>query len=175
MQQRQRLRALDRFREASETGGSCALIATDVAARGIDIEGIRTVLHYQVPPSAEVYVHRSGRTARGGADGLSILLSAPAERSRYNSLLKAMNRSEPLDAFPVDTAAVTGARKRLILAMKVDKLRHSNSKAKADRNWMQKSANDLDIVLDDVRGSHSAVCTCLMLMTCVIPHACVVP
>lgn len=56
-----------------------------------------------------------------------------------------------MDEFPVDSTALTGARKRLILANKIDKLRHSTSKAKADRNWLQKSAKDLDIELDDVR------------------------
>ena len=49
MQQRQRLKALDRFKRASETPGTgAALIATDVAARGLDVEGVRTVIHYQV-------------------------------------------------------------------------------------------------------------------------------
>jgi ATP-dependent RNA helicase DeaD len=48
------------------------LVATDVAARGIDISGLTFVAHYQLPESDEYYTHRSGRTARAGTEGLSM-------------------------------------------------------------------------------------------------------
>ena len=48
------------------------LVSTDVAARGIDIEGLNYVVHYDVPSQLEFYTHRSGRTARGGKKGLAI-------------------------------------------------------------------------------------------------------
>ena len=54
------------------------LLATDVAARGLDVKGVEYVVHYQLPRSAEVYVHRSGRTARAGAGGLSVALVEPS-------------------------------------------------------------------------------------------------
>jgi len=58
MQQRARIKALERFRSTP----NCVLLATDVAARGLDVRGVDCVIHYQLPRSAEVYVHRSGRT-----------------------------------------------------------------------------------------------------------------
>ena len=81
MQQRARLKALERFREGGEHAS--VLLATDVAARGLDIEGVEYVVHYQLPRSAEVYVHRSGRTARAAASGLSIALIEPADHKTY--------------------------------------------------------------------------------------------
>ena len=154
MQQRQRLKALDRFKRAATEGGadlghSVVLVATDVAARGIDVEGVRTVIHYQVPPSAEAYVHRAGRTARGGADGVSILLATPVEKTRYSALLRALSRSAPLPEFPVASAALEGARKRVLLASKIDRLRHARAKAAADQSWMQRSAAELEIELEE--------------------------
>lgn len=79
MQQRARLKALDRFK-ATQHG---VLLATDVAARGLDIPGVQLVIHFQLPRSAEVYVHRAGRTARGDAGGLSVALIDPSEQKSY--------------------------------------------------------------------------------------------
>lgn len=82
-----------------------------------------------------------------------------------NSFVDSTARNAPQESmteFPVDSTALTGARKRIILAGKIDKLRHSSSKAKADRNWLKKSADELDIVLDDVRRrSKSFLSRCL--------------
>ena len=64
------------------------LIASDVASRGLDIPGVMHVIHYQIPRSAEIYVHRSGRTARLSKEGLSVMLVSPDEVSLYNKLIK---------------------------------------------------------------------------------------
>uniref|UniRef100_A0A7N0UUH0 ATP-dependent RNA helicase n=1 Tax=Kalanchoe fedtschenkoi TaxID=63787 RepID=A0A7N0UUH0_KALFE len=87
-QQRARLKAMDRFRE-DDRG---ILIATDVAARGLDIKGVRTVVHYQLPHSAEVYVHRSGRTGRASADGCSIALISPLDKMKFASLCRSFSK-----------------------------------------------------------------------------------
>ncbi|MDC3253030.1 DEAD/DEAH box helicase [Crocinitomicaceae bacterium] len=55
------------------------LVATDVAARGIDVEGLSFVVHYQLPESDEYYTHRSGRTARAGKDGVSLVIATTAD------------------------------------------------------------------------------------------------
>ena len=68
------------------------LIASDVASRGLDIPGVMHVIHYQVPRSAEIYVHRSGRTARSTADGLSVMLIAPDEINLYRKILKTFKK-----------------------------------------------------------------------------------
>ncbi len=62
------------------------LIATDVAARGIDVEGLSFVIHHQLPEQVEYYTHRSGRTARAGKKGISISLIEPRERAKITKL-----------------------------------------------------------------------------------------
>jgi ATP-dependent RNA helicase DeaD len=62
------------------------LIATDVAARGIDVEGLSFVIHHQLPEQVEYYTHRSGRTARAGKKGISIALIEPRERAKISKL-----------------------------------------------------------------------------------------
>jgi ATP-dependent RNA helicase DeaD len=62
------------------------LIATDVAARGIDVEGLSFVVHHQLPEQMEYYTHRSGRTARAGKKGTSITLIEPRERAKITRL-----------------------------------------------------------------------------------------
>jgi ATP-dependent RNA helicase DeaD len=62
------------------------LVATDVAARGIDVEGLAFVLQHQLPDQMEYYTHRSGRTARAGKKGVSITLIEPAERRKIRRL-----------------------------------------------------------------------------------------
>ena len=62
------------------------LIATDVAARGIDVEGLSFVIHHQLPEQMEYYTHRSGRTARAGRKGVSIVLIEPRERAKITKL-----------------------------------------------------------------------------------------
>src|SRR5690348_2626417 len=78
MPQKARLRSVERFTGA-KLGTASILIATDVAARGLDIPGIDVIVHYHVPRTADAYVHRSGRTARADKSGASILLCAPEE------------------------------------------------------------------------------------------------
>src|ERR671921_1946107 len=77
--QPQRERALAGFRD-----GSCrVLVATDIAARGIDVDGVTHVINFDLPNVPESYVHRIGRTARAGADGVAISLIAGAEEMGY--------------------------------------------------------------------------------------------
>jgi len=68
VEQHQRIRRLERFRE----GKIRVLVATDVASRGLHIEGISHVINYNMPQDVEEYVHRIGRTGRAGAKGISI-------------------------------------------------------------------------------------------------------
>jgi len=75
--QSQRLRALDGFRR----GHTRVLVATDIAARGIDVDGVTHVVNYELPETPEAYVHRIGRTARAGASGRAISLCDNDERS----------------------------------------------------------------------------------------------
>ena len=82
MEQRQRDRVMARFRD----GKADLLVATDVAARGLDIEHLSHVINYDVPDSAEVYVHRIGRTGRAGREGTAITLVEPREHRLLRSI-----------------------------------------------------------------------------------------
>jgi ATP-dependent RNA helicase DeaD len=82
MEQRQR----DRVMQAFRAGKADLLIATDVAARGLDIEQLSHVINYDVPPAAEAYVHRIGRTGRAGREGTAITLAEPREHRMLRTI-----------------------------------------------------------------------------------------
>jgi ATP-dependent RNA helicase RhlE len=82
--QGQRTAAIKDFK----SGTVRVLIATDIAARGIDIPGVSHVLNYELPNVAEQYVHRIGRTARNGADGIALSFVAPDERAYLRDIEK---------------------------------------------------------------------------------------
>ncbi|NOT32073.1 MAG: DEAD/DEAH box helicase [Planctomycetes bacterium] len=84
-----RERSLAGFR----SGKVRVLVATDIAARGIDIDDISHVVNYEIPNVPETYVHRIGRTARAGAAGVAISLCAPEERAFVRDIEKLMRRS----------------------------------------------------------------------------------
>ena len=74
------------------------LIATDIAARGIDVKGLNFVLHYQLPQQVEYYTHRSGRTGRAGEKGASILFIAEKEKEKVYDLAKTLKfKIKPLN------------------------------------------------------------------------------
>ena len=86
--QNQREKALAAFRE----GTVRILVATDIAARGIDIPGVSHVINYDLPNVSEAYVHRIGRTARAGADGVAISLVEPDDRILLRDIEKLIGR-----------------------------------------------------------------------------------
>ena len=86
--QNARQRALKRFR----AGDARVLVATDIAARGIDIDGVTHVINYELPNEPESYVHRIGRTARAGAGGAALSFCDPAERAYLSDIEKLLKR-----------------------------------------------------------------------------------
>src|SRR5690606_42073525 len=85
--QQQRDKVMSTFREKT----SQLLIATDVASRGIDVQGISPVIKYELPDDTEVYSHRSGRTGRAGKSGVSISIVTPKETYRLKQIEKLIN------------------------------------------------------------------------------------
>ena len=83
--QQQRQSAVEGFR----TGTYPVLVATDVAARGLDIDGIAHVVNFEVPDTPEAYVHRVGRTGRSESTGMALTLVAPEELRAMRALEKA--------------------------------------------------------------------------------------
>ncbi|MDD3165303.1 MAG: DEAD/DEAH box helicase [Oscillospiraceae bacterium] len=82
--QPQRLRTIDRFRQRRFN----ILLATDVAARGIDVADLTTVVNYSIPQTTETYVHRIGRTGRAGKEGLAVTFVTPAEQRRIAIIMR---------------------------------------------------------------------------------------
>lgn len=83
-------RERDKVMRGFKGGRSRILIATDVAARGIDVEALSFVIHYQLPEQLEYYTHRSGRTARAGKKGISVALIDPRERKKIGKFEEAL-------------------------------------------------------------------------------------
>jgi ATP-dependent RNA helicase RhlE len=106
--QGQRERALKSFR----AGEIKILVATDVAARGLDIPQVRHVYNFDLPNVGDNYVHRIGRTARAGAEGAAIAFCAPDEMGELKAIEKAMGRSIPVaSGRPWDDIQAPGGKK----------------------------------------------------------------
>lgn len=89
------------------------LVATDIAARGLDIPHIQSVINYDLPQCPEDYIHRIGRTARAGAEGTAINMLTPSDNAKWKAIYKLLNPSEkdlarmelkdcPLDTTPLN-------------------------------------------------------------------------
>ena len=86
------------------------LVATDVAARGLDVERVTHVINYDIPFDTEAYVHRIGRTGRAGRKGEAILFVAPREQRMLRTIEKATNN--PIERMEMPSKADIAKRKR---------------------------------------------------------------
>ena len=104
--QNARQRALKNFR----SGRIRALVATDIAARGIDVDGVTHVINFELPDDPESYVHRIGRTARAGAEGIAITLCDMEQRSILRDIEKIIRQSVPvMDDHPYHSQEIADA------------------------------------------------------------------
>jgi ATP-dependent RNA helicase RhlE len=118
--QGQRQSALDSFRK----GFTRVLVATDIAARGIDIDDITHVVNYELPNIPESYVHRIGRTARAGAEGIAIAFCAPDEREYLRDIERLTGRRL--------TVVPSGGGDRVSTGEALSELTENSSAADAD-------------------------------------------
>lgn len=97
-------RRRDRVIQAFRSGKSRILVATDVAARGLDIPHVMHVINYDLPQCPEDYIHRIGRTGRAGAEGSALCLISPADRDLWRAICKLLN--------PGSTPQISGSPKK---------------------------------------------------------------
>ncbi|KAG5181497.1 hypothetical protein JKP88DRAFT_321224 [Tribonema minus] len=172
MAQRARLRALDFLR----TSERCCVIATDVAARGLDVPHVDHVVHYDAPRSAADFVHRSGRTARAGRGGFALSIIAPRDEAAFARVFAAVGYPAGLPALPCDPRLLDKARERALLAARarerallaarvreeallvararclgeaVTRCEAAQGKAGAARTLLSSLAGDADMVVDE--------------------------
>jgi ATP-dependent RNA helicase RhlE len=129
--QAQRERALDLFR----SGEVPVLVATDIAARGIDIPGVSHVLNFDLPNVPEQYVHRIGRTARAGAEGMAISFCSDEERGDLRGIERLTRQRVHVQPLPEGFSATVEAIKRLKPAPRkpAQQQQHARPSTKADR------------------------------------------
>ncbi len=123
LEQSQRMKTLDSFRD----GGLKILVASDVAARGLDIPSVSHVFNYDVPSHSEDYVHRIGRTGRAGRDGKAIMISAPADDKNLAAIEKLIDKEIPRADNPI------AAEEKQKKADKPKTDKPKSEKAKADK------------------------------------------
>lgn len=126
--QQERIQALDAFKQGKVT----TLVATDVAARGLDIDQLPLVINYEIPSAPEDYVHRIGRTGRAGASGMAISLVAPDEEKYLKEIEKLIKRDIPKETGIAKSAGRMG----------YESSRNSAARSPAPRNPAKQKTDD---------------------------------
>ncbi|CAI4863397.1 AFH_G0003540.mRNA.1.CDS.1 [Saccharomyces cerevisiae] len=192
MTQKNRLKSLERFKQQSAKQKtinhsnpdsvqlSTVLIASDVAARGLDIPGVQHVIHYHLPRSTDIYIHRSGRTARAGSEGVSAMICSPQESmgplrklrktlATKNSVSTDLNSrstnrkpikwQNTVPLLPIETDILSQLRERSRLAGELADHEIASNSLRKDDNWLKKAAGELGIDVDsdedDISKSNS--------------------
>ena len=102
--------ARDRNLAAFSSGAARVLVATDVAARGVHVDGVELVVHVDPPAEHKAYLHRSGRTARAGSDGTVVTIVTPDQQGDVRSLLKAAGLKVPFESVSPESDSVAAVR-----------------------------------------------------------------
>ncbi|CAM9255659.1 unnamed protein product [Chrysoparadoxa australica] len=144
MQQKQRLKSLEHFRDNNHS----VLVATDVAARGLDIAKVQHVVHYDVARSTEVFIHRSGRTARAKSSGLALAIVSPQDESMFQQTANVL-QNHTMSPFPFEANLVDRARERVSIACKIVKVATREGRTKATRNFFVAAAEESGLPMDD--------------------------
>ena len=146
MRQKDRLKRIERFRKLKDA----VLVCTDIAARGLDVPDVSAVIHFQAPRGSEVFVHRSGRTARAGREGQSIAFVAPSDVTHWGKVYRAVGivkgDIERLETLPEE---ITAAKEASRLAAELEKKVHQTFKQSSEESWLKKAAKEAELMLDE--------------------------
>ena len=155
MPQKARLRSVERFAAASSRYS--VLVATDVAARGLDIPHVQLVVHYHLPRTADMYVHRSGRTARAEESGSSILLCAADEVVGVRRLVAKVHASAAfkggrikhyIRSVDLDRRVVARLKPRVTLSKRITESMLAKEKKGHEDGWLRTAADELGVDYD---------------------------
>lgn len=151
--QGQRERALKAF-----TNGDCKiLIATDIAARGIDIKDVGLVVNYELPPVPEVYVHRIGRTARAGSSGVAVAFCAPDEIKHLRGIEKLIQMKIPSEgeiSEPEEEVGEKPRKKRFRKRSKPNNLSTQTSSEKKQKSKRPAKKKPVETAAKETVGSN---------------------
>lgn len=166
MTQKNRLLNLERYLQQSvknsSEGKSTVLVASDVAARGLDIPEIKHVLHYHLPRTADTYIHRSGRTARAGNEGVSVMICSPdeamgplrklrkmvADKTDGEDVYKGKKWQKEVPSLPIEPDIVKELRERSMLANQLADHQLASASLNKESGWMKQAAQDLGVDID---------------------------
>jgi ATP-dependent RNA helicase DDX24/MAK5 len=143
MPQKARLRSVERF-----SSQRTILVATDVAARGLDIQGIDVIVHYHVPRSADMYVHRSGRTARAEHAGKSVLLCSPDEVAGVRRLISKIHGEKAPAVVQIDREIIKRLEPRVALSKHITDATLAREKTGSQDAWLRNAAEQLGVDYD---------------------------
>ncbi len=135
--QNNRQRALNNFKD----GKTRVLVATDIAARGIDVDGLSYVINFEIPNISETYVHRIGRTGRAGASGKAISLCMPEEVKDWRNIEKLIGKKIPVVSEHQWESENPGVYREAPKAEKTGGRRHARPSHGGDRNRDQAKGN----------------------------------
>ena len=141
MQQKQRIKHLNTFQKQP----NAMLLATDVAARGLDLPNSETVINYHLPPTPTIFVHRSGRTARGGSRGLSLSLVSAQEKGLYHTIATAVGQKRGVPGFPLGLSVQPQIKQCVSLARKISEVVNQGKKNDREEVWLKKTASEADL------------------------------
>jgi ATP-dependent RNA helicase DeaD len=170
LEQRDRTKTLDAFR----SGAITTLVATDVAARGIDVPEVGRVIHADLPGDPELFTHRSGRTGRAGRKGTSVLLVPPPAREHVQRLLRRARVEAAWRPVPTPADVLRAADERfcaeIAAAREGGEAPDERTKALAERLLSQMDAKELVAVLLG-RAKHSGPCAPQPVTPLALPSA----
>lgn len=144
LDQKTRLQNLEKFAKNQDV----VMVASDIAARGLDIANVERVIHYQVPHTTESYVHRSGRTARAFNSGMSIMLYDPKESKLYRRLIGNLGKKINLQVFPIDKRIFEVAKERVKIAQQLNTIENRSNKKRSTNDWFKRMADECEIDLE---------------------------